>query len=110
MDTIEKEATMNKAKVCLSNAIEILEDPNIDENMTYEEYLQLLGETKENYERYCAITERGRCLLIKRSVKERYVNSFNKEWIRAWNANMDLQVAIDTYRVSRQKEYTFDDL
>ena len=95
----EKETTLNKAKECLSKAIEILEDPNIDENMTYEEYLELLGETKKSYEKYCSITEKGRYLLIKRSVKERYVNSFNKEWLRAWNANMDLQVAIDTYAV-----------
>ena len=99
MDTDEKEETLKKAKDCLCNALEILEDPNIDENMSYEEYLDLLGETKENYEKYCAITERGRCLLIKRTVKERFVNSFNKEWIRAWNANMDLQVAIDTYAI-----------
>ena len=99
LDTVEKEATLKEAKDCLRKAIEILEDPNIDENMSYEEYLILLGETKDNYERYCSISERGRYLLIKRSVKERFVNSFNKEWLRAWNANMDLQVAIDTYAV-----------
>ena len=37
--------------------------------------------------------------MLKREVKERYVNNYNKEMLTAWNANMDIQVAIDPYAV-----------
>ena len=34
---------------------------------------------------------------MKRKIKERNVNNYNKEWLKAWNANLDIQLAFDTY-------------
>ena len=36
---------------------------------------------------------------LKRRIEERFVNSYNPEWIRAWNGNMDLQICLDFYGV-----------
>ena len=77
MDKDQKEDILKKAKVCLTKAVEILEDPAMDDEMSYEDFLQMLGETKDNYEYYCSITERGKLLLIKRSVNERFINYYN---------------------------------
>jgi hypothetical protein len=42
---------------------------------------------------------RGKVLVLKREVKERMINNFNTEMIRAWNANMDIQLVVDPYAV-----------
>ena len=38
-------------------------------------------------------------IVLKRTLQERCVNSYNKEWIKAWNGNMDIQVCLDYYAV-----------
>ena len=67
--------------------------------MEFEDFLKILGVTKKEYIKYCSITERGKVLLLKRSIKERFINTYNPEWLTAWNANMDIQVALDPYTV-----------
>ena len=36
---------------------------------------------------------------LKRTVSEIYVNSYNKEWIKAWDGNMDIQICLDFFGV-----------
>ena len=36
---------------------------------------------------------------MKRRISERCVNNYNPEMLHAWNANMDIQLALDTYAV-----------
>ena len=38
-------------------------------------------------------------MILKRDVKERNVNNYNPEMINAWNANMDIQLALDPFAV-----------
>ena len=35
----------------------------------------------------------------KRTIQERMVNNYNKEWILAWDSNMDIQICLDFYAV-----------
>lgn len=77
----------------------MLEDPNIDENMTYEVYLTKIETTHEEYMQLLRISERGIILILKRTVKERFINNYNPEHIRYWNANMDIQLALDTHAI-----------
>ena len=35
----------------------------------------------------------------KRDLDEIYINSYNIEWMRAWNGNMDIQVVLDFFAV-----------
>ena len=57
-------------------------------NVSYEEYMKALSVSKLGYK-----------AVQRRDLDELYVNSYNVEWIRAWNANMDLQVCLDFFGV-----------
>ena len=56
--------------------------------VTVEDYTKAL---KYSYGRYS--------ITYKRNLQERYVNCYNKEWIKAWNGNMDIQVCLDYFAV-----------
>ena len=38
-------------------------------------------------------------LILKRTIQERWVNNYNPEMLTAWNANMDIQLALDPYAI-----------
>ena len=57
-------------------------------NVTYDEYMKALSVSKLGYK-----------VVQQRDLDEIYVNSYNVEWLRAWNANMDLQVCLDFFGV-----------
>merc|ERR1711952_618398 len=59
----------------------------------------LLGVTYEEYEEALKTTKKGKILFLKRKIKERMINNYNPEMLFAWNANMDCQLAIDTYAI-----------
>ena len=50
----------------------------------YNEYLRALGTSKTGYS-----------VVQRRDLDEIYINSYNTEWLRAWNGNMDIQVELD---------------
>ena len=56
--------------------------------VSVEDYTRAL---KYSYGRYS--------ITYKRNLQERYVNCYNKEWIKAWNGNMDIQVCLDYFAV-----------
>ena len=53
----------------------------------------------------------GYSVILERDVDEIYVNNYNREWIRAWGGNMDLQVCLDFFAVITYitEYYTKDD-
>ena len=54
------------------------------------------GVTAEDY--IAAVREgtlKGVNVILARDVDEIYINNYNPEWIRAWNANVDLQPVLD---------------
>ena len=66
-------------------------DPtNIDEDATspLEEYMEALS-----------VNRRGYAIHHKRDVNETMVNTYNPEWISAWNGNMDMQLCLDYFAV-----------
>ena len=83
----------------LLKAREYLESENMNEDLTLDEFLDEIGEKKEEYYKALSTTKHGKVMILKRSVKERFVNNYNKAWMMAWNANMDVQVAFDPYSV-----------
>ena len=48
---------------------------------------------------------------MERDIDEVFVNSYNPEWILAWNGNMDLQICLDFFAVITYitEYYTKDD-
>ena len=55
--------------------------------------------TVDEYMSHISITQRGKTLILKRDFKERFVNNYNIEMMMAWNANMDIQLALDPVAV-----------
>ena len=53
----------------------------------------------KDYIEALSVSKRGYVIVQRRDVDEIFVNSYNKEWIRAWNANMDLQICLDFFSV-----------
>ena len=51
--------------------------------------------TIEEYEEAMSYTKMGYKVCIERDLTEIYVNSYNVEWIEAWDANMDMQPCFD---------------
>ena len=98
-DEKEKEALMKKANEVLKSAKEILDDEGCNDDMSFDEFLQMIGISQEEYLHYINITQKTRVIILKRSVKERYINNYNKEMIIAWNANMDIQLALDPFAI-----------
>ena len=54
----------------------------------YNEYLKALGTGRSGYS-----------VVQQRDIDETFINSYNSEWIRAWNANLDIQVVLDYFAV-----------
>ena len=46
-----------------------------------------------------SFSKRGYTIVQQRDIDELYVNSYNIEWIRAWNGNMDLQICLGFFSV-----------
>ena len=98
-DLKKRKEKIEAAKSTLKKAMELLNNPDLDENMTLDDFVEKLKVTKEQYMDHISITEKGRTIIMKRRVKERFVNNYNKEMITAWNANMDIQLTLDPFAV-----------
>ena len=100
MDEKEKGKKIKRAHDVLEKAKLLLENlEDFDENMSYEEFLEMIGTNPQEYLDIIKISDKGKVLVLKRSLKERNINNYNREMLVAWNANMDIQVAFDPYAV-----------
>ena len=55
--------------------------------------------TKSEYYEALKVSKKGKVIVLKRGIKELWVNNYNPEWIRAWNGNMDLQLCLDFFAI-----------
>ena len=53
----------------------------------------------EHYIKALSVNRMGYKIVLSRDVDELYVNNFNPEWMRNWDANLDIQVAIDFFAI-----------
>ena len=53
----------------------------------------------QQYEDALAVNKKGYSVHYKRDVAETMVNTYNPEWIKAWNGNMDFQLCLDYFAV-----------
>ena len=99
MDMEEKKKAIQSAEAILLKAKNLLDSPDFDENLTFQHFLQKIQVSESDYMKALSTSQRGKILILKRAPKERYINNYNAEMILAWNANMDLQLALDPYAV-----------
>ena len=98
MDPKQREKLLDEAKETLSKARVILESPRCN-SLSFEEFLTMLEVTEEKYLQLISISDKGNVLVLKRSIQERFVNNYNPEMLTSWNANMDIQLALDPYAI-----------
>ena len=53
----------------------------------------------EDYEKALSVTRVGYKVVHERDLTEIFINSYNIEWIRAWNGNMDMSPCFDYHSV-----------
>ncbi len=99
MEPSEREEVLSKAKEILDKAKNYLEDPKIDESVSFSKFLCEIDVSEEDYMNAISVSNRGNVIVLKRDVSERYINGYNKEWLRAWNANMDIQFCLSPHAV-----------
>ena len=100
----DKEETLLKYNNILDfvkNKLKTLSDEDIDElyNNDLETFLKELDIDYEDYKKALRTSERGKIVIMKRKLKERNVNNYNKEWLLAWKGNLDIQFCYDGYAV-----------
>ena len=62
----------------------------------------VLKEAKVSFEDYMTTlrtTKKGYSVVLARDIDETSINNFNTEWLRAWNANIDIQICLDYHAV-----------
>ena len=76
-------------------------DEEIDERFenNLEIFLKKIDIDIKKYEKALRISQRGKIVIMKRTLKERNVNNYNKEWMKAWRGNLDIQFCYDSYAV-----------
>ena len=99
MDPDTKKATEKKVENILTSAKELLESDDINEEMSIDDFIKLLGTTDKDYHQAVGTMEKGSQLVLKRQVNERFINYYNPEVQQAWIANTDFQLAFDTYSI-----------
>ena len=57
--------------------------------VSYEEYITALG-----------VSNKGYSVIYKRDIDELFMNPYNREWMQAWDGNLDIQPCLDYFAVS----------
>ena len=72
-----------------------------EEDMCFDDFLKSIDLENQHDQYYKAISlsTRGKCLVLKRTIKERMVNNYHPKFMKAWNANMDFQMCLDHFAV-----------
>ena len=95
----EKKEKLKKYEGILLKAKEVLSDENLDANMTYDQFYQKVECSKNDYEEAISTTVQGNVIILERKVKEVWTNTYNPNWLKCWNGNMDIQLAHNPYAV-----------
>ena len=71
----------------------------INRNERIKDLLKVADVGYETYLEALASSNRGFSVVQARDLDEIYINSYNIEWLRAWNANLDIQPVLDYFAV-----------
>ena len=98
------EERVSKLKEILNVAkkkLETITDAEIEEKYEndLEKFLKDVNISLDDYEEALSTSHRGKIVVLKRTLHERNVNNYNKEFLFAWKANMDIQFCYDGYSV-----------
>ena len=99
----EQRKILSKSRKVLNKVKDRLEEMSNDDiemiGNSLDNFLSELDISLEDYENALSVSENGKVVILKRTLKERNVNNYNKEFILAWRANIDIQFCYDGYAV-----------
>ena len=99
MSKAEREKETKTALEILEKARNLIQSEKFDNNVSFENFLVQVGVKEDEYVKSLSISSKGNVLVLKRGLKEIHTNNYNTEMLKAWNANMDIQIALDPYAV-----------
>merc|ERR1711954_388232 len=63
------------------------------------EILKIAGVTMKDYIDALSFSKTGYSVVLERDIDETDINFYNIEMLRAWNANMDIQICLDFFAI-----------
>ena len=104
LDETERKDLLAEYKNILQNVqnalIEVMTDKDLFQNSNIDEILEIAGTSWDEYKTALSISFSGGYKIIhRRTVKDIMVNTYNPEFMYAWNGNSDLQMCPDYYSV-----------
>ena len=111
-DFDKAEKALDKVRSILNNdeAMKAIWDKCPDKGHSQEDYImnrktrimalcQEADVPYEDYKSYLKMGRSGYTVVLQRDIDEVFINSYNPEWIRAWDANLDIQPVLDFFAV-----------
>ena len=96
---LEDDDTVNAIMERYDKQSESSQDYKINIEERTRELVQMAGVEYDEYLKALGTSRAGYSIVNQRDIDEIYINSFNSEWLRAWNANLDIQVVLDYFAV-----------
>ena len=75
----------------------ILDDKNTPCDISLSDLLRKAGISLDAYIQALKICSKGNSVVMKRSPSECWINNYNRDVLRAWKGNMDIQFILDPY-------------
>ncbi|KAL9954176.1 hypothetical protein ACROYT_G041679 [Oculina patagonica] len=94
---IEETSLLNQHKATWKEINEKLNTMREGESISFEELLNKLGVTEEEYVLAIRSSLSRATIFLKRKPNELRINNYNKHCLLAWRANMDVQFILDIY-------------
>ena len=92
----ERRSILKSSKQILEKvkkALEELEEGKDDLSLI--DFLTSINVNYEDYKNALKVSEKGDVVILRRTVKERNVNNYNKCFAKVWNANTDIQFLME---------------
>jgi hypothetical protein len=99
MDAQESKDITKKHSTTLELVKHVLNN-ELPENLSIQGLCDIAGVNMNDYYDALKVSRKGVVIVLKRSVKDRYVNNYNARWLRAWQGNMDIQLCPDQFAVA----------
>ena len=99
MEVLEDERNIEKIMSQFNKETETSAEMTKNRKIRINEVCILAGVSYQDYIEALEMTSTGYKVVLARDIDELQINPFNKEMLRAWNGNMDLQPVLDFFAV-----------
>ena len=108
LSTEDQVNILKKAKEVLTivkKALEDLDEDCVEYDDDLERFLKEKCLYKDEiidvalYHKYLQISSSGSSVILERKISERFINNYNPDFQRSWNANTDIQLCLDSFAV-----------